>query len=49
VKQAVQVAGKVPPVFFMIAQAKQVEYSASSFWVAIRLPFAIMPVQHINH
>lgn len=34
-KQAVQAAGKAPPVFFMIAQAKQVGYSELPFWVAI--------------
>ena len=49
VKQSVQAAGMVPPVFFMIAQARQVGYSASLFCVAIRLPFAIMPAQHVNH
>jgi hypothetical protein len=35
VKHVVQAAGKAPPVFFMIAQPKQVGYSESSFWVAI--------------
>jgi hypothetical protein len=34
-KQAVQAAGKAPPVFFMIAQARQVGYCASPFCVAI--------------
>lgn len=42
-KQAVQAAGNTAPVFFMMAQPRQVGYLGLRFWVATSMPLAIMP------